>query len=116
MNYVSAEVTTRSEFYGEKTPQQLVKEYGSPLYVYNERIFRSRCRDMKNLIKYKNFKVQFSAKANSNLTLLKIAREEGLNVDAMSPGEIYLELQAGFKPEQIFLYVIMYPLKKCNLL
>lgn len=102
MNYVSAEVTTRSEFYGEKTPQQLVKEYGSPLYVYNERIFRSRCRYMKNLIKYKNFKVQFSAKANSNLTLLKIAREEGLNVDAMSPGEIYLELQAGFKPEQIF--------------
>ncbi|OPJ59184.1 diaminopimelate decarboxylase [Clostridium oryzae] len=102
MNYVSAEVTTRNEFYGNKNPEQLIQEYGSPLYVYNERIFRSRCRDMKNLIKYKNFKVQFSAKANSNLSLLKIAREEGLNVDAMSPGEIYLELKAGFKPEQIF--------------
>ena len=57
---------------------------------------------MKNLLSYPNFSVSFSAKANSNLHLLEIVKEEGLNVDAMSQGEIFVQLKAGFKPEQIF--------------
>jgi diaminopimelate decarboxylase len=56
---------------------------------------------MKALIPYPNFKVNYSAKANTNLHLLKIARDEGLMVDAMSPGEIHIELKAGFKPNEI---------------
>lgn len=102
INFVNSEVTSSNNFYEGLNPIDLVKEYGSPLYVYNERILRERCRELKNLVSYKNFKVQFSAKANSNLALLKIVREEGLNVDAMSPGEIFVQLKAGFKPEQIF--------------
>lgn len=95
-------VTENLNFYQNHSPQALVEKYGSPLYVYNEAIFRKSCRDMKHLLKYKNFSLSYSAKANSNLQLLKIAKEEGLNVDAMSPGEIFVQLKAGFKPEQIF--------------
>lgn len=95
-------VTENLKFYLDKSPNELIKEYGSPLYVYNEAVLRERCRDMKNFIKYKNFSVSFSAKANSNIHLLKIVREEGLNVDAMSEGEIYVQLKAGFDPKQIF--------------
>jgi len=101
MQYVYSNVTQSLNFFGNSDPFELIEEYGSPLYVYNERIFRERCREMKNLVSYPNFSVNYSVKANSNLQLLKIALEEGLNVDAMSPGEIFLELQAGFKPEQI---------------
>lgn len=82
-------------------PIQLKAAYGSPLMIYNERIFRTRCREMKNLVSYPNFSVNYSVKANSNLTLLKIAHEEGLWADAMSPGEIFVEEKAGFKPEEI---------------
>lgn len=95
-------VTENLDFYQNNSPQALIEKYGSPLYVYNEAIFRQKCREMKNLISYKHFSLSYSVKANSNLHLLKIAREEGLNVDAMSPGEIYVQLKAGFKPEQIF--------------
>ena len=95
-------VTEISDFYCKATPHKLIDEYESPLYVYNERILRQKCRDMKNLLKYTNFSVSFSAKANSNLHILEIVKEEGLNVDAMSAGEIYVQLKAGFKPEQIF--------------
>lgn len=95
-------VTGNLKFYLDKSPNELIKEYGSPLYVYNEAVLRERCRDMKNFIKYKNFSVSFSAKANSNIHLLKIVIEEGLNVDAMSEGEIYVQLKAGFDPKQIF--------------
>lgn len=95
------EVSTNAQFFGNTSPQKLIEKYGSPLYVYNESILRERCRELKNLVTYPNFSVNYSVKANGNLSLLKIIREEGLNVDAMSPGEIYIEELAGFKPEQI---------------
>lgn len=89
-------------FFEGASPFELIQQYGSPLYVYNERVFRTRCREMAHLVTYPNFKVNYSVKANSNLTLLKIAHDEGLCADAMSPGEIYIERQAGFAPDEIF--------------
>lgn len=89
-------------FYGGNTPGELLKKYGSPLYVYNEKVLRERCREMASLIPYKNYKSNYSIKANSSLELLKIIREEGLYADAMSPGEIFVLLAAGFKADEIF--------------
>lgn len=97
-------VSNKTNFFGNTNPNDLIKEYGSPLYVYNENIMRERCRELKNLLTYPNFSVNFSVKANGNLSLLKIAHEEGLNADAMSPGEIFVEQKAGFSSEQI-LYI-----------
>jgi diaminopimelate decarboxylase len=94
--------TQRTNFYKGNSPEQLLKNFGSPLYVYNEDIFRERCRQMVGLVDYPHYKVTYSIKANSNLTLLKIAREEGMHADAMSPGEIYVLEKAGFKPCEIF--------------
>ncbi|MDX1358663.1 MAG: diaminopimelate decarboxylase [Clostridia bacterium] len=91
-----------TDFYMDTDPQKLADEYGTPLYVYNEDIFRTRCREMTALVPYEHFKVTYSMKANSNLTLLKIAREEGLHADAMSPGEIYVLEKAGFANDEIF--------------
>ena len=94
--------TGPQKFWGRTSPEELVREYGTPLYVYNERILRERCREMKNLVKYPNFAVNYSAKANSNLHFLRIVREEGLVVDAMSLGEIAVEEAAGFDHDHIF--------------
>lgn len=80
---------------------ELLKKYGSPLYVYDENTLRQRCREMQNLIQYEDFRVNYSAKANTNVELLKIVYDEGLDVDAMSPGEMYLEAKAGFSPERM---------------
>ncbi|GHV38458.1 diaminopimelate decarboxylase [Clostridia bacterium] len=90
------------DFFQGKDTHGLLAEYGSPLYVYNEDILRERCREMVSLCKYKNFKVNYSVKANANVAFLQIVRQEGLNADAMSPGEITSELAAGFLPEEIF--------------
>lgn len=92
----------KTAFFGRNTPFDLVEAYGSPLYVYNEAIFRARCREMKQFIDYPMITVNYSIKANSNLELLRIAREEGLQADAMSPGEIYLLQHAGYTSEEIF--------------
>jgi diaminopimelate decarboxylase len=89
------------EFYGKTNPIQLLEKYGSPLYVYSESILRERCKQVKEMIKYHYYKVNYSAKANTNLSILKIVHEEGLMIDAMSPGEIVLELEAGFNTDEI---------------
>ncbi len=92
----------KTNFFGNSNPEKLIKEFGSPLYVYNERILRQKCRDMKNLVDYPHFIPNYSIKANSNLQIIKIVREEGLRADAMSAGEIQLLLHAGYKPEELF--------------
>lgn len=102
MGKINTKVTDSVNFFMGNKPADLTAKFGSPLYVYSEKILRERCRDIKNLVKYPHFSINYSAKANSNLAFLEIVREEGLNVDAMSPGEIFVELKAGFKPEQIF--------------
>ncbi|MCL2629372.1 MAG: diaminopimelate decarboxylase [Alphaproteobacteria bacterium] len=83
-------------------PAALIKKYGSPLYVYNEAILRERCREIKNFVDYPNFRVYYSVKANTNIALLKITRQEGLMADALSMGEVFINLKAGFKPSEIF--------------
>ena len=79
----------------------LVREFGSPLYVYSEDILRSRCRKLLSAFEGRVCP-SYSIKANSNIDLLRIIREEGLDGDAMSPGEIFLLERAGFTSNEIF--------------
>ena len=94
--------TQQTSFFGKTNPQELSEKYGTPLYVYNEKILRNRMQRMAHLISYPGFTANYSIKTNSNLTILKMALEEELNADAMSPGEIFLLLKAGFPKERIF--------------
>lgn len=99
--YINHVWTQDVAFYGNTNPMALIEKYGSPLYVYNEQILRAQCHKLKSIVAYPKLKINYSAKANTNLHLLKIIHDEGLLVDAMSPGEIFIELRAGFKPEDI---------------
>lgn len=99
MTYFFSEAT---DFYRGNRPDELLGEFGSPLFVYSGDIFRKRCREMAGMVSYDNFQVTYSMKANSNLALLRIARGEGLHADAMSPGEIYVLEKAGYTPGEIF--------------
>ena len=80
---------------------EITAEYGSPVYVYSEEILRDRCRRLINAFEGR-IQPSFSVKANTNLSLLKIIREEGYGADAMSPGEVYLLEKAGFQSDEIF--------------
>ena len=89
-------------FFGQTDPAELLRRFGSPLYVYSEAILRRCCHDMQKIMDYPRFTANYSIKANANLRLLEIAREEGLYADAMSPGEIVFLEKAGFRYDQMF--------------
>ncbi|MBS3088909.1 hypothetical protein J4402_03990 [Candidatus Pacearchaeota archaeon] len=81
--------------------EELRKKYGTPLYVFVEEEVRKRLRDFKGAFDYSVFKPEYACKCNSNLEILRIAREEGFDFDASSVGEIILGLLADFEPWQI---------------
>lgn len=81
----------------------LADEFDTPLYVMSESKIREQYRRLLATLShsYSKVKVLYSAKANSNLSVLRILREEGSGLDAVSPGEVFLALNAGFEPGQI---------------
>lgn len=89
-------------FFEGNNPEDIVKEYGTALYVYNERIIRKNMKTLAGMITKYPYTANYSIKANSNLTILKMALEEGLNCDAMSEGEMRALQLAGFPSERIF--------------
>ncbi|MBQ9406305.1 MAG: diaminopimelate decarboxylase [Desulfovibrio sp.] len=101
MSHTRSTYTDACAFYGHSSPRNLADAWGTPLYVYNENLLRQRCRELKGLSSHPGFNVNYSIKANANPALLRIIREEGLVVDAMSPGELYMDELAGFTPQEI---------------
>jgi diaminopimelate decarboxylase len=81
--------------------QKLVKEFSSPLYVYEEATLRQRASELQNAISYEPNQVKYSCKANTNIEIMKIFKEEGLGIDAVSRGEVFASLKAGFDPSKV---------------
>lgn len=96
MTNIRSSYTDSVEFFGQEDPLDLAARFGTPLYVYNESILRKSCRDLVGLSDHPGFRVNYSAKANTNPSLLRIVREEGCLADAMSLGEVHLNSLAGF--------------------
>jgi diaminopimelate decarboxylase len=78
----------------------IIKEYGTPLYVMVESEIRRRLRRFKKVFG-SNISLQYAVKCNSNLEILRIAREEGFELDCSSVGELILGLLADFQPRQL---------------
>lgn len=94
-------------YFGGADTVELAKQYGTPLYVFDEQLIREACRDFKNSIKNYydgNGMVLYASKAFSCKEMYRIANEEGIGVDTVSGGEIYTALSAGFLAENIFFH------------
>ncbi|MGE4160037.1 MAG: alanine racemase, partial [Planctomycetota bacterium] len=79
----------------------LVKQFGSPLYVYDAEAIKSRCRIFQSALQGIPHKIHYACKANSNLRLMALIRSQGYGVDAVSRGEIMACKKAGFQTDEI---------------
>ena len=82
---------------------QLAREYGTPLYVYDEKEIVGRFDSLREtfLRRWKNTRVAYACKAFCSPAMLKIAEREGMCIDVVSGGELYTAIQAGFPAERI---------------
>lgn len=81
--------------------EDLMQEYGSPLYVYEEETLRTQYRTLRDSFSDISLQIHYAMKANPNPALLQILREEGAGVDAVSPLEVQLALDAGVPASHI---------------
>ena len=86
---------------------ELARQFGTPLYVFDEAYIRSMMRTYKNTIDNfygGNGKVLYASKAFSCEAVYRIAQQEKIGCDAVSGGELYTALKAGFNPENIYVH------------
>lgn len=83
--------------------KDLVKEYGTPFYVYDKTKFENNYNRLNNAFTnhYENTKIHFSVKANSNINVLKIFKNLGCGADCSSPYEYFYAQKAGFSKDKI---------------
>ena len=84
----------------------LVKQYGSPLYVMSEGHIRKQFNTLKTKMidKYENTLPLFASKSFSCKAIYKLAMEYGVGIDCVSAGEISVALKAGFDPKKIYFH------------
>ena len=86
---------------------QLVKQFGSPLYIVDETTLRVAAQQYRRALATHypgTSQVLYASKAWSCLAICAIAASEGLGVDVVSGGELYTALQAGVDPTQIYVH------------
>jgi diaminopimelate decarboxylase len=84
----------------------LVREFGSPLLVYDEESVRDQCRRYMSAFREHtdDFEVIYASKALSCLAVDQLVLEEGLSIDVSSGGEYHTALASGFPTERIFFH------------
>jgi len=92
-----------SLFFDGFSVKELAEKYDTPLYLLSEKRIRDNYNRLHNALisNYKHLRVYYAAKANTNLTVLRILQSEGAYLDAVSPGEVFLGLSSGFTPDRI---------------
>jgi diaminopimelate decarboxylase len=73
---------------------RLAREHGTPYYLYDAGVMRDRLASLSGFDV-----VRYAQKACSNVHILRLFREAGARVDAVSRGEIERALRAGFTAE-----------------
>ncbi len=79
----------------------LCREFGTPVYVYDGQKIINQLQLLKNAFSKTGVRVQFAAKALTNISILKLLKKHGAGVDVVSINEAKLALKAGFSASEI---------------
>jgi diaminopimelate decarboxylase len=90
------------EMFAEEIPvRELAEQFGTPLYVYSHATFRRHFEAFDSAFEGLDHMTCYSAKANSNLCVLKMLAGMGAGVDIVSGGELCRALAVGIPAEKI---------------
>src|ERR1041384_6077398 len=81
----------------------LVKQFNSPLFVFSEARMSYNIRPLQRAAGAFDRPIKFcyASKANSNMAILKVVLDSGIDIEVNSGGELFKALRVGFRPDQI---------------
>jgi len=92
----------KKELYCEEVPLSfLAEKFGTPLYVYSKKTILEHFYKIKKAFSQVNPLICYSAKANSNLSILKLLVKNGAGLDIVSGGELFKAKIVKCSPKKI---------------
>ena len=88
-------------FSGEVEALEIVEQYGCPLYVYDYDIIERQYKRLTDAFSGVKLKINYACKSLTNVNILRLIRQLGAGLDAVSIQEVKLGLHAGFTAEEI---------------
>ncbi len=85
---------------------ELAREFGTPLYVFDEETLRHQCREFQSQFRsrYPDSVVAYGGKAYLGRALAAILAQEGMALDVVSGGELAIAASVNFSPERIYFH------------
>ena len=82
---------------------ELVEDFGSPLFVFSEGRILDNIRRLQLAADVVDRPIKFcyASKANSNMAILQVVLDSGIDIEVNSGGELFKALRVGFRPDQI---------------
>ena len=87
---------------GGTSVEAAAEQFGTPFYLYDGEVIRRQLARIRTAFSELPFRPFYAMKANGNLSILRLMRENGFGCDAVSPGEIFLARRAGFGHDEIW--------------
>jgi diaminopimelate decarboxylase len=84
----------------------LAQEFDTPLYVFDEATLRRQCQSYQEAFgcRYDDVLILYASKAFINPALAVLFKEEGLGLDVVSGGELYVARQSGFPLNKVYFH------------
>lgn len=79
----------------------IANTFGTPTYVYDASVTIEQYRKLHRAFNPLDVKLHYALKALNNINILRLLKQEGAGLDAVSIQEIHLGLRAGFEASKI---------------
>jgi diaminopimelate decarboxylase len=84
----------------------LAREFGTPLFIYDEQSLRDQCRAYHAAFgaRTDRYEIVYASKAFSCRAMCELVAQEGLSLDVATGGELAAARAAAFPPERIYFH------------
>ncbi|MDY6917525.1 MAG: diaminopimelate decarboxylase [Chloroflexota bacterium] len=84
----------------------LAREFGTPLYVFDEATLRAKCSEYRRefAARHPDSLIIYACKAFINRALAQILKEEQLGLDVVSGGELWIGRSVDFPMDRVYLH------------
>lgn len=103
MSSSQSETLEVSRFLTPTLAENIRQQYGTPVYVYDEKTLTNQALTALQFPNLYGLKVRYAMKASPNAAILQLFHRLGLNFDASSGFEVRRAILAGVSPQDISL-------------